>query len=91
MDHRPGVNEVEAVQEGLTCVVTINSDSSSELTYDSPTEEEESVPTDENGRAFPGVQLGGSMPTGHISAGVLIAFRCAEGHILLPLFTLEGD
>lgn len=51
------VNELEASHEGLTCVAADHSDLSSELTYFSTTEEDESVPTDENGRVFPGVRL----------------------------------
>ena len=51
------VNEIEASQEGLTCVVADDSDLSSDLTYMSTTEEDESIPTDENNRIFPGVEL----------------------------------
>ena len=48
---------VPATQKGLISVGTLEADSSSELSYYSTTYEGESIPADENGRMFPGVDL----------------------------------
>lgn len=48
---------VPATRKGLISVGTMEADSSSELSYCSTTYEGESIPADENGRMFPGVDL----------------------------------